>query len=536
MPAAQQLEMEPERQEAIGLLVRRNEINRPEIAILWDTFLNQITRIPRDGKSEGLMARQIVEWSNEMDGATAETDGMNNVLIRLPATRGYEGASGIIFQGHSDMVCVKETDARKDPARDGVTPIVSADGQWIHAVGTTLGGDNGNALAIMRTLGHSKKPHGPIAFLVTTQEEIGLFGAKATEFDLNSYKYLINLDSEEENVATIGSAGGGNTELIVPITYKTLHDVELVSLKVGGLLGGHSALYIDQNRGNAIKVLASVIKTVGDNCPFDIVMFEGGNKMNAIPTDARAIVAVHQNNMEYFLNYIEHARETLTNMLPDEPKLSISVPEQLHQNEVKALTETSAQNVINLLLDLPHGVEAMSKDVQGLVETSTNLAVVIQEPNNIHIRHMTRSSVENDLETLRVKIAKKGEASGADVIQEETYAGWEPDPESPIISFVRKAYEVRGHRLAVTATHGGLEIGTLLKNYTHLLGISLGPTILDPHTTPEGLNVPSTEEMYYISEEIIAQALLEMPRSSDIYQASDIDSESGYYPLLDDID
>lgn len=475
-----------------------------EIAKVWETFITEITAIPRKSGSEGPMVQYIKAWASEIPGAIVEHDEQtNNVLVRVPSTLEHDTPS-ILFQGHMDMICVQDVDSDVNPATDGVIPVVDDDHEWIHADKTTLGADNGIALAVMRSLATTQTPHGEMGFLFTTSEETGLDGAKGLNFDLSDYTYLVNLDSEKANEAIIGCAGGGDVVLDLPINTIDETNKEVVTVSLENLLGGHSGLEINQNRANAIKLLVSLIKSFQAEHPSArLVNFQGGSMRNAIPKAADAAIALDADEVQLFSEYVHEAVKLFLESHPEETMFAATISEPEHCDSVSVLDEESGINLINLLTLLPNGVLEMNEHLAESVQTSVNLAIVKQDEDGFHITSMARSSIKEHLNTWMDNIARSGLLHGATFSFQGQYPGWEPKQNDQIVDLVRGAYGINHENLEINVTHGGLECGVILEYYPHLHAISIGPTIEGAHTTHERLHIKSTENLYKILQTLL---------------------------------
>lgn len=476
---------------------------------LWRNFA-WIAAVPRPSGSEAMVGREIRSFA-EKRGFSPEIDSVGNILIRIPSMSGYEDAPGIILQGHLDMICEQEPGVPVNPAVNGVIPIVETSGQWLTADGTTLGADNGIGLAAMLALMDEDIPHSPLSLLFTVDEERGLRGVKKLAFDLSQYGYLINLDSEDVEEVTIGCAGGEDTVIVLPIEAEfTTDDRVFLKLTISGLKGGHSGIDIGavgRERANAIKFLANLLSQGQKEVDFQLALLKGGTKRNIIPSQAEAILATPNDRLELAQRTLERIGRKMSGDFADEDSMAIS-SERLTSETREVLTPDSKDKIISLLLALPNGVQQWSQSIPGLVDTSTNLAVVETSSGVVKIRMMSRSNSGERLTALKAKIETEAREvlgiSQASVIHEGGYPGWEPNPDSPLVQLAQKVYkELTGEQLLVTATHGGLECGLLGGKYPHLQMISIGPTIKDAHSTRERVNVASVGQFYRFLKELL---------------------------------
>lgn len=465
---------------------------------LWGHF-DEILTIPRgSGNEEGM--RQYVLAVAERHGYETKSDAVGNVVVKKPASSGKESAPVVILQSHLDMVEEKNSDVDHDFSKDPILPQV--DGDYLKATGTTLGSDNGIGVAAMLAVADANDlVHGPLELLFTVDEETGLTGASGLGEGMLEGKILINLDSEEEGMLTIGCAGGADTRLETKLELegvgggKSAFDVKLVGLK-----GGHSGIDIHLQRGNAVKLLARALYAVGREHALEIAALEGGGKHNAIPREAFATIVVDEAEAAavgtQVKNELAQIREEYGT---PEPGLTYEVAEASLPDRV--WTPSTTHRVLALLTALPHGVEMMSNDIPGLVETSTNLATATPENSHLEILLSSRSSVDSALEALRQKIRATAELGGAKVEEGEGYPGWQPDVESRILGIVQALHEkVLGTKPEVTAVHAGLECGIIGVKYPGMDMISFGPQIEFPHSPDERVKIASVADFYRLLE------------------------------------
>jgi len=464
---------------------------------LWRHFDHLMT-IPRGSKQEAKARAYVLEVAIDLDLVALETDG-GNILVRKPGTAGCEAAEPVVLQAHLDMVQEKNAGTHHDFAVDPIRPV--REGPWLAAEGTTLGADNGIGVAAMLALMEENQlAHGPLEFLFTVDEETGLTGAKELPTELLSGRYLINLDSEEDGVITIGCAGGGDTRIHVPIHRADALTGFGFQVDVCGLRGGHSGVDIHLQRGNAIQVLARLLWILAEDVEMRIVHLAGGNARNAIPREAQATIwfpdessaatgrAVLNREVEAIANEI---------MVPD-PGLAVTI--ESIDLPGHAWSTDSTATVLSLLLSLPHGVMRMSDDLPGLVETSTNLAVVAEEDDSrLFVMLNTRSSVATALESLRKRIGAIAMASGASVEQADGYPSWQPDTESPLLAIMRDTYTGQiGTPTTVGAMHAGLECGIIGEKYPGMDMVSFGPLIEFPHSPDERVNIDTVGPFFTV--------------------------------------
>jgi len=462
-----------------------------EPALLWKHF-EEISAIPRESKNEEGIREHLVKAARKRE-LPVKQDKVGNVLIEVPATKGHEDAPIVILQGHMDMVCEKNTDVEHDFATQGIQGEVCGD--WVKAKGTTLGADNGIGMAAALAMMDDKEiVHGPLELLFTVDEETGLTGAFHLEPGFVKGRILLNLDSEDEGELTIGCAGGGDTILHLPLNMQSPPS-DHVGLKVSmrGLKGGHSGVDIHMEKGNAVKLLARALNSAGDMWLADI---NGGNKHNAIPREAFATIAVESSKKDQVKNGLVEAGKALrAEFKSTDPELTIQVEDMEIIGNAVDVAET--RKVLGLILALPHGVIANSKDMPGVVETSNNVAVARFENDELFMHLSSRSSVATALDGVREQIKATAELVGATVEQPEGYPGWQPNVESEILKVAKSTYQdMFGVEPNVAAIHAGLECGIIQERYPGMDSISFGPTIQNPHSPDERVNVPTVEKFW----------------------------------------
>lgn len=465
-----------------------------EPKLVWKYF-DKIRQIPHGSKNEEALGKAIVSWAKELD-FDARQDSVGNVVIKIPASPGKESAPIVVLQGHIDMVCEKNSDKVFDFEKDPL--VLQRDGDWITADGTTLGADNGIGVAMgLALMEMPDAVHGPVELLFTVDEETGLNGAVGLDPSLLDGRLLVNLDSEEDAVFYVGCAGGRDSNLYLPITRAPFAEgAECHKLEVKGLRGGHSGLDIITNRGNALKLLARTIKAAMGELDVALVSIEGGDKHNAIPREAVAILQVGAGQKAKLEDInaaqLEGYRAEFASA---EPGLTIDV--SAAEVPAEALTEDSSREVVNLLLAIPSGVIAMSRDLEGLVETSTNMARVRTEKDQLTILNASRSAVRSSVNGVIDTIIAIGEAAGAEVVASEGYPGWQPNMDSELLALAKDAWKEKyGEVPRFTAIHAGLECGIIGEKFDNMDMISFGPTIQNPHSPDERVSIPTVARIF----------------------------------------
>jgi len=464
---------------------------------LWRHF-DDILTIPRASKQEEKM-RDYVVGVAERRGLAHQEDAAGNVVVRLPASPGREGAPVVVLQSHLDMVNEKNSDVPHDFSKDPIVPRQV--GEYLYATGTTLGADNGIGVATMLALMEADGlAHGPLELLFTIDEETGLTGALRLDPSLLTGRRLLNLDSEEEGRVTVGCAGGIDTRLTLPLATEPVPEGAVaVDLRLTGLLGGHSGTEIHLQRGNAIKLLARALFVVAhgtDPVPFSLASFAGGNKRNAIPREATARVVVAPERREAFLQAVEAEMTAIrAEFRPADPGIRFATPSaDLPERVWSAVT---GRTVLALLHGLPHGVLAMSYDIPDLVETSTNVAVVTGEDGALQVQNSTRSSVASAINAARLRLEALAELAGAGVTPSDAYPGWKPDLTSALLGVVQAVHRrVLGKDPEIQAIHAGLECGLIGEKVPGMEMVSIGPQIESPHSPDERVKIPSVAEFW----------------------------------------
>ncbi len=455
---------------------------------LWDYF-SELSKIPRGSKNEAAAAEWVAEQGRKL-GCEVERDAVGNVLIRKKAKPGREGRPVACLQAHVDMVCEKNESTSHDFTRDPIQ--LRRDGDMLRANGTTLGADNGvGVCAALAVLASEDIQHGPLEVIVTIDEETGLTGANGIQPGWLKAKYLLNLDSEEEGFLTIGCAGGVDTIVARKLNMESPKPgTSAYRLKVFGLKGGHSGIDINAGRGNAIRLLAQVLNALQSQFGFQLAAIKGGNKRNAIPREASAYLFMDPAKESSFK--AELARQEAhwkTACGAFDPGLAFALePSRAEQ----VMSEPDAMAVVHLLLALPHGVEAMSPDIPGLVQTSTNMGVIDVSDGAVEVNLLTRSSIDASKLALTERIAAVCALAGFDAHLSGAYPGWKPEPGASLVKLVNDVnQQVFSKDLAIVAIHAGLECGLIGEKYPEMEMVSFGPNMWDVHTPDEHVSIPS---------------------------------------------
>lgn len=471
------------------------------------TLFEQINRIPRCSKNEQAIAAWLRTWADDRSFPN-EQDEIGNVLIRVPATEGLEGAPVIVLQGHMDMVCEKTSDSTHNFETDPITLV--RDGEWIHAEDTTLGADNGIAIALALAFAEGEVPHPKLEILITVDEETGLTGAQNLQPGWLKGRQLLNIDSEDEGVFTVGCAGGRDTIITLRTEQESLPaDLDVREVAVSGLQGGHSGVDIHLGRANANVLLVRTISALRSRLepPIRLAALRGGNAHNAIPRDASAIIAFPSGARAQVEAEIARELDTFRGEYGSlEPALQVTLRSATAPSDV--FTESSARQIVDLLTGLPHGVVRMSSEVPGLVETSTNFATVRTHNDAVEIKTSQRSSYGSRLAEIATRIEAIARLAGAEVKNESSYPPWEPHMESELLGHSVEAYrEAFGKDPVVEVIHAGLECGVIGSKYPEMQMISFGPTIQNAHSPDERLFVPSLDRICVFMETLFGAYL-----------------------------
>ncbi len=461
---------------------------------LWKHF-EKILSIPHCSGNERALGDYIISFAKGLN-LPCKKDRAGNVHVEKKASPGHEKAETVILQGHMDMVCEKNSDVVHDFSKDPIESEIQ--GEWLGAKGTTLGADNGIALAAALAVMEEKSAvHGPLEFLFTVSEETGITGAGNLEEGFLKGKKLLNLDSEEEGTFTIGCSGGGDTEILLPLKRKKITKRSLFQLKIHGFRGGHSGLDIHLGRGNAIKMLARLLFEAQREFPFELIGIEGGNKRNAIAREAWANLLVDRGQSKSMLSYFKKAFEKIQKEYKAvEKEAKFSFEKKENQKEAP-LAGKSQQTLINFLFGLPHGVMAMNPEIEGLVETSTNLAIVRCGQKEAQIICSSRSSLSSALEATRNMIKALSDLVGAKISQPEGYPGWSPNLQSVLLQRLKEVYKkISNKEPLIKAVHAGLECGIIGEKFPGMDMISFGPTIVHPHSPEERVHIQSVENFW----------------------------------------
>jgi dipeptidase D len=470
-----------------------NAIAGLEPALVWKYFA-EISRIPRGSKNEAAIANYLAGTAKKL-GLEAVQDAAGNVLARKAASAGRESTPSVCLQGHMDMVCEKNKDKAHDFLKDPIE-LVRKD-RFMFANGTTLGADNGIAVATCLAIMEDKSlAHGPLEFLFTVDEETGLTGANSLQPGFLKSTILMNLDSEDEGELYVGCSGGRDNAGAWAAEFDNAPAGGtglLVTVK--GLKGGHSGLEIHTGRGNALKIVTRVLLGLA-GLGARVARIEGGNKRNAIPREAEAVVWVPTGRAAQAGDFVAAMNAAIKAELATvEPNLAVAC--QAQKGVRKVLKKGLQKKVLLTLMALPHGVLKMSADIAGLVETSSNLAIIETGKKEVRIQTSQRSSVASEIEEASQVVRAVFELGGAVATGSDGYPGWKPNLDSPILKLAKSTYQaLYGREPEVKAVHAGLECGIIGEKYPGMDMVSFGPTMREVHSPNEHLYIDTVGKFY----------------------------------------
>ncbi len=468
------------------------EHQKTKDALHW---FEEIAKIPRCSKNEDGICNWLQEWAKE-HGFKARTDQVKNVVIEVPASPGFDNAPICVLQGHMDMVCEKAKGHEFDFTKDAIQLLY--EGDWLTADRTTLGADNGIAIAMALTAALDKdNPHPALELLFTVDEETGLTGASSLEGDFLKGRLLLNVDSEDEGVFTVGCAGGRDTHSSVPVASEAVPSgYQTLKLVAGGMSGGHSGVDIHEGRANAIHLLSRALDDLLAGGDLRLVDISGGTAHNAIPRDAEAVIAVPADRVAGTKKTVAEIQgHAQAEFAKTDPKLTLVVEDADVASQ--ALTAADTRRAVDFVSAVPHGVAEMSKDIDGLVETSDNLAIVKHENGRIIVLTSQRSSNMQRLTVLTRRIEAVARLAGGEADTGNGYPAWQPNMDSKLLATCVATYkELFGKEPVVEAIHAGLECGIIGAKYDGMDMISFGPTIKNPHSPDEKLEIPTVGMVY----------------------------------------
>ena len=468
---------------------------QPELVF---NYFAEISRVPRGSGNEQGISDYLASEGKRL-GLEVVQDENLNVLIKKPATKSYENAPTVIIQGHMDMVCEKNKGKEHDFTKDPIE--LRVDGDYLYATDTTLGADNGIAVAMgLALLASDDVEHPALEVIFTSDEEETMNGAMNIKGELFKGQYIINIDSEEEGTITVSCAGGVTAVVTVDKEYKTVENKKSAyKIDIKGLLGGHSGMEIDKQRANSNVLMGRLLNHISNVCniEFDLVSIEGGLKNNAIPREAECIILVNSNDESNLEKEINNTLKVFKNEYKtSDPDVTIEF-EKCEKEYDKALNDKCKENIIELINLMPRGIQTMSMDIKGLVESSTNLGVITNNEENFVFEFATRSSVKSLKDDLNNRMTLLCNKLGVKLDLMDDYPEWEYAKDSKLEKICVDTYEeLMGKKPKIVAIHAGLECGLLLDAIKGAQAISIGPNLFDVHTPNEHLDIPSTERTW----------------------------------------
>lgn len=465
-------------------------------------FFEEMSKIPHGSGNEKGISDYLVSFAKER-GLEVIQDDILNVIIKAPGTKGYENAPTVIIQGHMDMVCEKTKDSTHDFTKDPLK--LRIDGDYVYATDTTLGSDDGIAVAYgLAAIDSKDVAHGPIELVATISEETGMDGAAALDTSLLSGKILLNIDSEEEGIFLVSCAGGVNTIANIKTEWESFKGTAL-KLEVSGLNGGHSGMEIIKQRANANKLMGRLLYILSKEVDFNIVSVNGGTKHNAIARDCEAIVTVQENDINKVKDICKNVEEIFRlEYRVEDPNASVSV--ESAQAVDRQLTKCATSNVVNFMASVPDGVQTMSKDIKGLVESSLNYGVLVTTDSEIKSTLAVRSSAKSKREEIVDKIEAIVKVNGGAIVNENEYPAWEYEENSKIRDLCVETYKkLFNKEPEINAIHAGLECGLLKEKMKDTEMISFGPQLIDVHTANEHMSISSVERVWNFLVELLKE-------------------------------
>lgn len=466
----------------------------------------QISKIPRGSGNEKAISDYLLDFGKSL-GLECIQDAALNIIIKKPASIGYENAPAVIIQGHMDMVCEKNSDKEHDFEKDPINLVVKGD--YIYADRTTLGADDGIAVAYAMTLLEDNTiEHPAIEVLLTTDEEAGMSGAMALQPHYINGKIVLNLDSEEEGKLLVSCAGGIRTKSILPIEWiDKKNDTIAYNLVIRGLKGGHSGMEIHLGRGNSNKLMGRLLKNIDKELDFNLVSLNGGSKNNAIPRESSSIITISQKDERKLLDIKRRVFEELKNEFSKkDPNLRVHLLE-VEESVDKVFSDDSTKKAVDLLYMYPNGVNTVSSDIQGLTESSTNLGVVTTLENSIEYDSTARSSISSLKDEIVTRSKCITEILGGKLVTESSYPEWPYKTDSKIREVCKDVYERMYEKTSeIVAIHAGVECGLFKEKLGNDVDmISFGPDIIDIHTPNEHISISSVERCYEYLLEVLKE-------------------------------
>lgn len=458
------------------------------------SYFEEISQIPRCSFHEKKISNYLKDIGEKLELETIQDESMN-IIIRKDGSEGYENSSGVIIQGHMDMVCEKEENSKHNFQEDPIDLIV--EDRFIKANDTTLGADNGIAIAIgLAILEDNNLSHPPLELLITTTEETSMDGALKLSDNILQGKRLLNVDSEEEGIITVGSAGGELIEIEIPVKFEDENGYKKITVEITGLMGGHSGMEIDKERLNSHKILTEFLLGLKDKEDFKLISFEGGSKDNAIPRNSIAEIAVKEGDVESCLKSIDSIKKDIMDQNKEKEK-GIEIRVKKEEQISRLIKDDNTDSFLKILKSIPTGVYTWLSDDKDVVESSSNLAIIDLERDKFVIQISTRSSSKEELLDIRNKIINIVDENDGEYSIGNEYPEWEYKDDSPLRKKAMEVYKDLFNKDAeVTVIHAGLECGVFIEKYPEMDIISIGPNIYNAHTPQEKLDIESVERTF----------------------------------------
>ena len=466
-------------------------------------YFNEICQVPRPSKKEEKMIAYLKAFGAKHNLET-KVDEAGNVLIKKPATPGKENLQTVVLQSHIDMVCEKNNDVQHDFLTDPIETEI--DGEWLKAKGTTLGADNGIGVATeLAILADDSIEHGPLECLFTVDEEIGMLGAAALDMSPLKARTMLNMDSEDEGYLLVSCAGGLTAKAHLPVKRDSVTDVSYMQLTVNGLLGGPSGVEIDKGRANANIMLGRALYELAQDCEYKIVSIEGGKKDNAIPREAHAVLAVKNGDVAAASAKVKALQEIYRKeYCHTDAEITVTIDRASQDITCDPMDRETTERIVTALMNLPNGIQNMSFAVEGLVQTSLNLGIMMTDAQEVCLSYSVRSSVETQKEYLVEQISCLVKRLGGTVTCIGEYPAWEYREQSPLRDKMIEIFEKQyGRKPIVQALHAGVECGLFAGQLPGLDCVSFGPDMKDIHTPKETMDVGSVERTWNYVLEIL---------------------------------
>lgn len=466
-------------------------------------YFEELAAIPHGSRDTKRISDYCVSYAKE-HGFEYYQDNDNNIIIIKEASKGRENEEPIIMQGHLDMVAEVEPGIEKDMTQEGLELFV--DGDLIGARHTTLGGDDGIAVAMaLAIMDDDSLSHPRLETVLTVDEEIGMLGAVSIDVSPLKGHIMLNIDSEEEGIFTVSCAGGVVAECIIPVSRET-YDGNVYEIYVKGLTGGHSGIEINKGRATANKTVAQVLKQLKDRLDFRITLIEGGLKDNAIPVSSKAVIVSKTGKNELEMIVKEIAKPIIDSFKDTDPTMEIGIRET--DCALDSASESSSADILDVFYNLPEGIQRMSANVEGLVQTSLNMGILTTKNDCVSLKYCVRSSVDKEKEELVSKMNEIVAAKGGHMELTGDYSGWEYKPDSPLRDTMVAIYkEQYGEDVRIEAVHAGVECGVLAGKINNLDCVSYGPNLTEIHTYRERMSISSVARVYKMTRTIIEKGI-----------------------------